>query len=507
MSHMFRRSSVLSVLLIAAVVMSLSVVTAVAKSAPPAKIVGPAGSQVQALLGKDMYESDDSTSTAKPATAWSRHTFHDGDEDDFMYFTAAKDEVFMFETLYLGDGLYDPYIYIEDATGSSLADNDDSDVWDSTYSSTVYWTAPDAGKYYIRVYNNGDDSSSYDLFFTRGNARRVWGTDRYTNAVAVSTLMWDNTNNGSYGSDYGPQDIFLANGMNYADASAAAALATQAEGVVLLTSGPTLNPATKAEISRLSESYYWDDEDVKVWILGGKSSIPSSVVNEIRGMRNITMVERIDGATRFDVAVRVAEITRDDDTEGSSVYLDNLAFICNSTAWADQLAVAPVAAWGEGVVLFTNKDGVPAQTMKFINDAGVTDVVVVGGTSSVGAGALAQLKAAVGASNVTVLDGANRYATAKKVAQWGVDEYGMDGNLCVLASGQVFPDALTAAPVTWWTEGPLLLTRGDVLSSEVTAFFDHNGGIDPGCYVVGGPNSIKPATMAKFQNLYKKYLP
>lgn len=85
----FTRFGMLPVLVVVAVLMSLTVVGGAAvKPAPSGATVSPAGSQIQSVLGRDMYETDDTSSTAKPAPAKSRHTFHDGDEHDFMYFSA-----------------------------------------------------------------------------------------------------------------------------------------------------------------------------------------------------------------------------------------------------------------------------------------------------------------------------------------------------------------------------------------------------------------------------------
>lgn len=484
------------------------------------------GVQAQLVAPEDAYESDDTTTTAtvynpvSMGNTWtSMHTFHDlGDHDgvaeehDYVKVTIEETGTPIFvENQRLGMGFYDPMLYIEDADGTQLAYCDDSDVWWETYSSNLYYTAPAPGTYYIHSENNGTDSYAYLLYITLGDARRVAGMDRISTAVAVTSLMYDNTNSPSYGTDYGPNKILIANGYTPWDALAggAAAAASLDDGsVLLLTNKDFLPEKTYNEIVRLTESQYWyDNDDIEIFVLGGPAAISDAVVAELETVPGVTNVERIAGLDRFETAAEIATLTAG--IEGVSP----TAFVVSGYSWADAIAAAPVAGYNDSPVLMSKTDDVPDVTMDWIADQGITSVVVVGGASVVGEDALDELRSAVGTANVEVLAGETRYETARLVAQYGVDQYGMRDTTCQLVSGEAFPDALASAAMSAMTEAPTLLTKPGALHEEVVGFFEDSGSIGYnynlgitnegwGCWVIGGASAVSPAAYDAFRDLW-----
>lgn len=463
------------------------------KGGPP---VAKSGLAPLSVIPADMYEADDSTATAKPAPVKSMHTFNVGDEDDYMSVTLEAGQPLMVETEYLGTGFFDTYTYVKDAEGTILASDDDSDVWSDTYESTVYFIAPAAGTYYIDVNNLSGEVYPYAVHVNKGVARRISGMDRFGTSNAVSKTIWGNTDNPQYGTGYGPTDIYVANAFSPADAAAGATLATRDDSVLLLTGKDTIPASVLAEIDRLTTSQYWDATEVTVWILGGTGTVSDAVAKQIEARMGVAEVKRIAGMDRYATAAEVASQTADKFGDPSTV------FIVNGGAWADALAAAPAAAYMGSSVLYTKATELPAATAAFIADHGVTKAVVVGGSASVGQPVLDALGTLVGSSNVEVFAAANRYALALKLAQMGVD-MGMNGGVAVIASGAAYADALSAGPVTTWTGGPLLLTRGDILSPEVTTFFKDNWGANPGTYVIGGSGTISDSVFKQILNLWR----
>lgn len=173
-------------------------------------------------------------------------------------------------------------------------------------------------------------------------------------------------------------------------------------------------------------------------------------------------------------------------------------------AWPDALAAGPVAAWNTSLLLLTGKSYVPQETKDALSDLGITDIVVVGGTGVVDTAAFTELEGLV-SGDVTRVAGATRYDTARMVAQWGVDEYGMNGKITTLVPGSNFPDALGAAPISSWFDGPMLLTGTDSLHPAVKTFIDDNGrptythDIPNLSYAVGGSGVISDATLMEWQ--------
>jgi putative cell wall-binding protein len=470
-----------------------------------------------AFFAEDEYEPDDDFDSAyayDPATDgntfWSYRTF-DGengetdDESDFIAVTVEdKGTPIWVETQFL-DGFYDTYLYLYDEDENEVASKDDHDYWDATYSQSLYYVAPEPGTYYVEVNNLSDYPFAYELFITVGNARRIWGANRFETAAEVSRLQWDNTGSGYYGAGNGPEDIVIAKGEDPADALAGGSLAAQLGGVLLLTSTDTLSEETLAEIMRVSESRYWDYDDVTVHVLGGESAVSAGVFEQLQSIPYVSKVVRHAGATRYGTAVEVANAMSD------AVGVGTTAYIVNGFAWPDALAVAPVAAWDNAPVLMTMTDSVPDVTLDWLADNGITDVVIVGGEAVVSEDVYDELDALYTVERVF---GAVRYETAKEIALYGVNELGMHGMLATLVSGEVFADALSAAPIAWWTGAPILLTPKNTLHDEVVAYFDEADGIgeeyDPsyggiGCYVLGGSVAVSDAVYKEFRDLWMRY--
>ncbi|HET7387621.1 MAG TPA: cell wall-binding repeat-containing protein [Nocardioidaceae bacterium] len=93
----------------------------------------------------------------------------------------------------------------------------------------------------------------------------------------------------------------------------------------------------------------------------------------------------------------------------------------------------------------------------------------------------------------TRLAGADRFQTAIAISQ---DEFPSDGSASavVLARSDVYPDALTGAPLAAAKNGPLLLTRSDSLQPATKAEIGRVLGTksDP-VYLVGGPGALSPS--------------
>ena len=94
-----------------------------------------------------------------------------------------------------------------------------------------------------------------------GDVRRVAGSNRYRTAAEVASLY-----------PSGQQRVYLANGQDFPDGLAGAALAAHQQAPLLLTPGDTLDAASRAELRRLSPS--------EVVVLGGSSAVTDRVAEE-----------------------------------------------------------------------------------------------------------------------------------------------------------------------------------------------------------------------------------
>lgn len=99
---------------------------------------------------------------------------------------------------------------------------------------------------------------------------RVWGSDRFATAVAISQSLWTPENAGV---------VFLANGLNFPDALAAGP-STLLAGPLLLVTPNSLPQVTADEITRL--------QPCEVVAFGGPASISDAVLQEAQALTTAT---------------------------------------------------------------------------------------------------------------------------------------------------------------------------------------------------------------------------
>jgi len=101
--------------------------------------------------GADEYEPDDALSEASPLESEGtpqQHTLHTSNDLDYVSFGAEEGVEYTIETGNLGAGC-DTIIFLYDAAGAELDYDDDAS--DQTFASSIVWTAPSSGTYYLTI--------------------------------------------------------------------------------------------------------------------------------------------------------------------------------------------------------------------------------------------------------------------------------------------------------------------------------------------------------------------
>ncbi len=168
--------------------------------------------------------------------------------------------------------------------------------------------------------------------------------------------------------------------------------------------------------------------------------------------------------------------------------------IATGSDFPDALAAAPLAHACGGPLLMTQSRSLPASISAEIARLGATEAVIVGGTGAVSSTVESSVATLVGgAGHVKRLAGVNRYDTAAKIAH----ELGLRaplGGRVIVATGESYADALSAAPFAAYKAYPILLTRKTTLPPETIAAL---GSIAPsGTIVVGGTGAVSAAVEA-----------
>ena len=164
-------------------------------------------------------------------------------------------------------------------------------------------------------------------------------------------------------------------------------------------------------------------------------------------------LERISGADRYATA---AAISRRFFPSATTV------FVATGAAFPDGLAAGPAAAKFGGPVLFVSRDSVPGATRNEIVRLGAQKVYVIGGPAAISEAVRTQLDGLV-SGNAQRVYGADRYGTAAAVAGLFPDTT----TTVYIATGGMFPDALSGGAAAAAQGAPVMLTRPDVLPTAV----------------------------------------
>lgn len=255
---------------------------------------------------------------------------------------------------------------------------------------------------------------------------RLWGSDRYETAVAVSQQF-----------SPGQQAVFVASGSDFPDALSATAAAARVGGPVLLTRQTTLPRVVAMEIRRLKPS--------RIYVLGGSAVVSDGVLRALRAL--VPNTERLYGPDRY--ATSAAVVKR---------FFPKAQTILLSTGrgYADALVAGATAGRLDVPTLLIDgrKLALATADLNRFTAMGVRDIVLAGGHGSISIQIEQQLRTA--GFEVRRLGGASRYETAVHLMDRASAEPPAE---ILLASGDNFPDALAAATLAAQTNAELYLTR------------------------------------------------
>ncbi|MDI6712342.1 MAG: cell wall-binding repeat-containing protein [Anaerosomatales bacterium] len=306
----------------------------------------------------------------------------------------------------------------------------------------------------------------------------IAGTDRYDTAVKISQKAFPS----------GADAVVIATGANWPDALGGSALAGLVGGPILLTEKDRLTPVTENEIKRLGAEY--------AFVLGGTGAVGTAVENKLKQLLDPNpydddqRVLRIGGANRYETAWLVALlVTYPDFNPG----WDGTAFVATGKDFPDALAAAPIAAKMTYPIFLADPAGI-GDTALVMDELGVRKAVILGGTGAVPVATKTTLERLFGASNVSRLEGLNRYHTATVISQWGVLQKGMRWNGLAIATGERFPDALAGGVMQGREGSVMLLTKTASLSPETqTKLVEQKGSISS-IKFLGGLGALSQTT-------------
>jgi putative cell wall-binding protein len=292
---------------------------------------------------------------------------------------------------------------------------------------------------------------------------RVSGADRFAVSANISAAKFD------------PQvaTAFVASGAVFPDALSASAAAGAEGGPVLLVTRDSVPAVIAAELTRLRPQ--------RIVVLGGTNTIGAGVET---ALHDFSMnVSRIGGADRYAVSAGVSAATF-----GA---MRPTVYVASGEVFPDALSGSAAAGAASGPVLLVQKNAVPAVVATELARLRPASIVVLGGPNTVSAAVLTTLGAT---APTTRISGADRYEVSANAAlNFSVE----NTHTIYVASGEVFPDALSGSAAAIGDEAPVLLvTKGGIpatVAAQLTRF-------DPVRIVVlGGTNTISDAVATQLE--------
>lgn len=295
--------------------------------------------------------------------------------------------------------------------------------------------------------------------------KRIGGTDRYATGRQVSQAQWQAGQ---------AKAVVLARGDQAPDALAGVPLAAHVHGPLLLTAPTALDPATRAEIDRVTGG---PQTHKPIYILGGNSAVSPATEDALR--KAGYTVTRYGGTSRFDTALQIAAAF------GTTQHV----IVATGRNFPDALAAGPLGAAEGAPIVLSDDSSLDPATKAFVTQHPFIDPV--GGQAQ-----RAVLQNADGKTVNVGLAGADRYATGAAVAQAVAGVTGHVPTAVGIASGSAFPDALTGGAYAANAAEPLLLTAPGSLSAPTAALLSGWASQFTAVAVFGGEAAISGPTFA-----------
>ena len=310
-------------------------------------------------------------------------------------------------------------------------------------------------------------TSAYAVISTviKGDLEEFNGATRYHTANLISQASYTTADT-----------AILVDSGNFPDALAAGPLAYAYKAPILLTDCNKLSEETAKELARLKVK--------QVLIIGGTSAIGTNVEATLK--KAGYLVERLQGAARYETALKVADKLQ------SKVGSIREVIFTVGDHYADALAIGSYASKKGLPILLTPRYAVPEDIMAYLKSNRISYVTIVGGELAIDQGVENQLRKA--GIQVKRISGKSRVETATEVAR----TYFYNSNQAVVANGWTYVDALAATPFAARHNAPILLVDQNRMEPEVTYHLKYNE-VDK-AYVVGGELQVSKAIKAKVQD-------
>ena len=322
---------------------------------------------------------------------------------------------------------------------------------------------------------------------------RYGGSDRYATSLKVAKAV---------AAQHGGKldEVVLVSGKNWTNAVLGAPLAGQLDGAVL---------ATPPSHLRNDAAEFLKAADVKtVRIIRSDTDVNAVSTDVDFALLDLGIkIVRTSGPDHYGVAAHLALTMSSRDAPGEMGRLGHTVIVASGEVFADGLVASAFAARGPHPILLNPRDRLHDEVQRALTLIdGLEHVVLMGGEAAL-SGQVERSIRSLGL-NVTRLDGATRFETATKAAEFVVGRYGEDcfsDGRVGLARARVPFDSFSAGPLLARLCAPLLLTDPKKMPDATTAYLDRirqsataDGSDSIDLHIFGGDAAVSQSAIDKY---------
>jgi putative cell wall-binding protein len=209
-------------------------------------------------------------------------------------------------------------------------------------------------------------------------------------------------------------------------------------------------------------------------------------------------VQRIAGANRYEVA---ANISKEMFPGGTGTVI-----ITRGDLFTDALSGGALASLEGAPILLADykTQTLPTAIQNEIKRLKADRAIILGGPGSVSTNVENQLKA-LGVTDIQRIAGKNRFDVSAQIADRVFSAFqdlpsNQQPNTAIVASGLVFPDALSASSPSGYYMMPILQVTKDTVPTEIDNFIKTHTNVK-NFIIVGGPGTVSTTVESKLNNI------
>lgn len=342
-------------------------------------------------------------------------------------------------------------VTVSGATTSTTADSDPGFTLGEKAKFEIQVTSGGTVERTIAVSNTdkGLVDELYNILSNRNalGVKSMIGENRFETAVEVSKKMF---------ADNGAESVILVGEDAIVDGLAAAPLAKQATGSILLTKQNELPAETEKEMLRILGDV---TSGKTIYLVGGEAKISKELEAKVSKLG--AKVVRLAGETRFETSLEIAE-------EMAKTATATTAYVVGGDGEADAMSISAYAAQTNAPIVVVDKNEVSEETMELLDRK---NIEIIGGTGVVSEEVEAQLKEIDADKKVVRIAGETRQETNAKVINakyTGATKAYVAKDGYVGGNGKLI-DALAVAPLAARDNAPIILTTNDLTVAQEEA--------------------------------------